>query len=79
MANLPGNGPTNEYKNRALPDGRYSGAWILVALVALIVIVGGGYEFATRSMGGASLTEHVTNAPTTPAMAPAAPPASTKP
>jgi hypothetical protein len=86
MSNLSGNGPTNEYSNRPLPTGRYSGSWIAAAVIAVIVVLGLGYMYETRSTD--SSVEHRAAAadvptpaasPMAPAVAPSAPAATPKP
>jgi hypothetical protein len=84
MSNLSGNGPTNEYSNRPLPTGRYSGSWIAAAVIAVIVVLGLGYFYENRSTD--SSVEHraaATDVPTPAALptpvAPSAPAATPKP
>jgi hypothetical protein len=89
MANLQGNGPTNEYSNRPLPVSRSSNSWMIpVAVLAVIIVLGVGYGYENGWMNSASVTEHkaaATGSPapmqatTAPTTAPAAPAATPKP
>jgi hypothetical protein len=55
MANLQGNGPTNEYSNRPLPDSRSSNSWMIpAAVVAVIIVLGLGYGYESGWMNSAS-------------------------
>jgi hypothetical protein len=88
MANLQGNGPTNEYSNRPLPVGRPPNSWMIpAAVVAVLIVLGLGYGYGNGWMNSASVAEHGaatdTAAPaaklSTPMTAPAAPAATPKP
>ena len=71
MANLQGNGPTNEYSNRPLPVSRSSNSWMIsAAVVAVIIVLGLGYMYGTS--GTAEHAATTTDAPA-PGAAPVTP------